>query len=40
MLKCEFKKLHFGMGVLLCVKFAACIFSEHIFLKSPLDGCF
>ena len=38
--KCEFNKLHFGMGVLLYIKFAACIFSEHIFLRTPLDGCF
>ena len=40
MSKCEFNKLHFGMGVLLYIKFAACIFSEHIFLRTPLDGCF
>ena len=40
MSKCEFNKLHFGMGVLLYIKFAACIFSEHIFLITPLDGCF
>ena len=40
MSKCEFNKLHFGMGVLLYIKFAACIFSEHVFLKTPLDGCF
>ena len=33
-------KLLFGMGVLLYIKFAACIFSEHIFLRTPLDGCF
>ena len=33
-------KLLFGMGVLLYIKFAACIFSEHIFLITPLDGCF
>ena len=36
----EFNKLHFGMGVLLYIKFAACIFSEHIFLRTPMDGCF
>ena len=40
MSKCEFNKLHFGMGVPLYIKFAACIFSEHIFLRIPLDGCF
>ena len=40
MSKCEFNKLHFGRGVLLYIKFAACIFSEHIFLRTPLDGCF
>ena len=33
-------ELLFGMGVLLYIKFAACIFSEHIFLRTPLDGCF
>ena len=30
-------KSHFGMGVLLQI---CCIFSEHIFLRTPLDGCF
>ena len=40
MSKCEFNKLHFGMGVFLYIKFTACIFSEHIFLRPPLDGCF
>ena len=40
MSKCEFNKLHFGMGFLLCIKFAACIFSERVFLRTPLDGCF
>ena len=40
MSKCESNKLHFGMGVLLCIKFAACIFSENIFIRTPLDGCF
>ena len=40
MSKCEFNKLHFGMGVLLHIKFGAWIFSEHIFLRTPLDGCF
>ena len=40
MSKCEFNKLHFGMSVLLCIKFAPCIFSEHIFIRTPLDGCF
>ena len=38
--KCEFNKLHFGMSVFLCIKFAACTFSEHVFLRTPLDGCF
>ena len=28
-------KLHFGMGVLLYIY---CIFSENIFLRTPLDG--
>ena len=28
---------HFGMGVLLQI---CCIFSEHFFLETPLDGCF
>ena len=40
MSKCEFNKLHFGMGVLLYIKFAACIFSENICLRTPLDKCF
>ena len=40
MSKCELNKLHFGMGVLLYIKFAACIFPEHVFLRTPLDGCF
>ena len=40
MSKCEFNKLHFGMGVLLYIKFAACIFSEYIFLRTPLESCF
>ena len=39
MSKYEFNKLHFGMGVLLYIKFATCIFSEHIFLRTPLDDC-
>ena len=30
-------KSHFGMGVLLYI---CCIFSEHLFLRTPLDGCF
>ena len=30
-------KSHFGMGVLLYI---CCIFSEHLFLKTPVDGCF
>ena len=29
-------KLLFGMGVLLEI---CCIFSEHLFLRTPLDGC-
>ena len=28
---------HFGMGVSLEI---CCIFSEHIFLRTPLEGCF
>ena len=28
---------YFGMGVLLYI---CCIFSEHLFLRTPLDGCF
>ena len=34
MSKCEFNKLHFGMGVLLYIKFVPCIFSQHIFLRA------
>ena len=30
-------KLHFSMGVLLEI---CCIFSEHLFLRTPLRGCF
>ena len=30
-------KLHFSMGVLLYI---CCIFSEHLFLRTPLGGCF
>ena len=30
-------KPHFGMGVLLYI---CCIFSEHLFLGTPLDDCF
>ena len=37
---CEFSKLHFGMGVLLYIKFTPCIFLEHIFLRAALDGYF
>ena len=40
MSKCEFNKFHFGMRVLLHIKFAACMFSEHIFLRTPVDGYF
>ena len=32
-----FLKSHFGMGVILQI---CCIFSEHVFLKTPLLGCF
>ena len=39
MSRCEFNKLHFSMGVLY-IKFAACIFSESMFVGTPLDGCF
>ena len=42
--KCDFNKValtllksHFGMGVLLSI---CCIFSENLFLRTPLDGCF
>ena len=44
MLKCDFNKVaatllksHFGMGVLLYI---SCIFSEHLFLRTPPGGCF
>ena len=30
-------KLHFGMDVLLYI---CCIFSEHLFVRTPLKGCF
>ena len=30
-------KLHFGMGILLWI---CCIFSEHLFVRISLDGCF
>ena len=30
-------KSHFGMSVLLSI---CCIFSEHLFLRTPLEGCF
>ena len=30
-------KSHFGMGAFLWI---CCIFSEHLFLGTPLDGCF
>ena len=33
----NFIETHFGMGVLLWI---CCIFSEHLFLRIPLDGCF
>ena len=42
--KCDFNKvssnllkLHFGMGVLLQI---CCIFSQHLFLGTPLKSCF
>ena len=43
--KCDFNKScfatllkpHFGMSVLLYI---CCIFSERLFLKTPLGGCF
>ena len=40
--KCDFNKAtllksHFSMGVLLQI---CCIFSEHLFLRTPLDGYF
>ena len=38
--KRDFNKLSFGMGVLLHINFAACIFSERTFLRIPLDCCF
>ena len=34
--KCDFK-WHFGMGVLLQI---CCIFSEHLFLRTPPEGSF
>ena len=47
MSKCDFNKValqsnfiemsHFGMGVLVQI---CCIFSEHLFLRTPLEGCF
>ena len=36
-LLCNFIKSHFAMGVLLYI---CCIFSEHLFLRTPLEGCF
>ena len=30
-------KSHFGMGIFVQI---CCIFSEHLFLKTPLEGCF
>ena len=35
--KATLLKSHFGMGILLKI---CCIFSEHLFLRTPLDGCF
>ena len=35
--KATFLKSHFDMGVFLYI---CCIFSEHLFLRTPLDGCF
>ena len=40
MSKCEFNKFHFGIGVFLYIQFVTCTFSKHIFLRTPLDGCF
>ena len=34
MAKRDFNKLHFDMGVLLYIKFTACIFSKYIFLRN------
>ena len=33
----DLSKSHFGMDVLLS---SCCIFSEHLFLRTPLGGCF
>ena len=35
--KATLLKPHFGMGVLLQI---CCIFSQHLFLRTPLEGCF
>ena len=35
--KCNLLNSHFDMGVL---QYICCIFSEHPFLRTPLDGCF
>ena len=35
--KATLLKSHFGMGGLLYI---CCIFSEHLFLRTPVDGCF
>ena len=35
--KCNLLNSRFDMGVLLQI---CCIFSEHLFLMTPLDGCF
>ena len=40
MSKCEFKKLDFGMGVLQYIKFAACLFSQRILIRTLSDNCF
>ena len=37
MLKCDLLNSHFDMGVFLWI---CCIFSEHLFLRTLLDGCF
>ena len=41
MRKCDFNKValqsQFDMGILVWI---CCIFSEHLFLRIPLDGCF
>ena len=38
MSKCEFNKLHFGMGAFLYIKFVACIFSGHLWMAASDTG--